>query len=129
VLTTTPYFNSFPKLGTISYDVGHVGTQGIRIPLGQSQTIDVALVSGAPLAQPWGVAAYDYDQAILGITSDSALRPASFNGGNGDSFGLTITPINPDSYLNGEAFIIWSDYGNPGDPDFESQLTMGLVTN
>ena len=25
-----------------------------------------------------------------------------------------ITPTGADSYLNGEAFIIWSDYGNPG---------------
>ena len=60
---------------------------------------------------------------------DSTLRPKSFSGGDGDTFQLTITPTSADSYLNGEAFIIWSDYGNPGDPDFESQLTMGLVTN
>jgi hypothetical protein len=129
VLTTTPYLNSFPQLGNISYGVGHLTTRGIRIPLGQSQSIDVALVSGAPVAQHWGVSAYDYDYAILGLTSDSALRPPSFNGGNGDSFRLTITPTSADSYLNGEAFIIWSDYGNPGEPDFESQLTMGLVAN
>ena len=128
-LTTTPYVNSFPRLGNINITAGHVTTQGIRIPLGQSQTIDVALVSGAPVAQKWGAAAYDYDQEILGVTSGSTLRPKSFTGGNGDTFQLTITPTSADSYLNGEAFIIWSDYGNPGDPDFESQLTMGLVTN
>ena len=129
VVTTTPYFNSFPQLGNISYDGGHVTTRGIRIPLGQSQTIDVALMSGGPVAQAWGVAAYDYDDAILGLTADSTLRPKTFNGGNGDSFRLTITPTSADSSLNGEAFILWSDYGNPGAPDFESQVTMGLVTN
>ena len=129
VLTTTPYFNSFPRLGNINIAAGHITTQGIRIPLGQSQTIDVALLSGAPVAQQWGVAAYDYDQEILGVTSGSTLRPKSFTGGDGDTFRLTITPTSADSYLNGEAFMIWSDYGNPGDPDFESQLTMGLVTN
>ena len=129
VLTTTPYFNSFPQLGSISYAAGHITTQGIRIPLGQSQTIDVALMSGAPVAEAWGVAAQDYDEAILGVTSGSTLRPPSFNGGDGESFRLTITPTSADSYLNGEAFIIWSDYGNPGAPDFESQLTMGLITN
>jgi hypothetical protein len=128
-LTTTPYFNSFPRLRKISYDGGRVMTQGIQIPLGQSQTIDVSLLSGAPVAQPWGAAAYDYDQEILGVTPGSALRPASFNGGNGETYHLTITPTGADSYLNGEAFIIWSDYGTPGAPDFESQLTMGLVTN
>ncbi len=129
VLTTTPYFNSFPRLGRISYDGGRVMTRGIRIPLGQSQTIDVSLTSGAPVANHWGAAAYDYDDVILGTSSGSTLRPASFNGGNGDTYRLTITPTGADSYLGGEAFIIWSDYGNPGAPDFESQLTMGLVTN
>jgi hypothetical protein len=129
VMTTTPYFNSFPQLGSIDYDTGHLTTQGIKIPLGQSQTIDVALLSGAPMAKSWSVAAYDYDDVILNATSDSTLRPPSFQGGNGDTFRLTITPTSADSHLNGEAFIIWSDYGHPGDPDFESQLTMGLVTN
>jgi hypothetical protein len=128
VVTTTPYFNSFPRLGNISYEGGRV-TQGIRIPLGQSQTIDVALVSGAPVARSWAVSAYDYDDAILGVTSGSTLRPASFKGGNGQTYHLTITPTGADSYLDGEAFIIWSDYGNPGTPEFESQLTMGLITN
>lgn len=129
VLTTTPYLNSFPQLGNITYAAGHITTQGIQIPLGQSQTIDVALLSGAPVPQHWGVAAYDYDYAILDLTADTTLRPPSFNGGNGESFRLTITPTSADSYLNGEAFILWSDYGNPGDPGFESQVTMGLVTN
>ena len=85
--------------GTSATTRGHVTTQGIRIPLGQSQTIDVALLSGAPVAQHWGVAAYDYDDAILGVTSGSTLRPPSFNGGNGDTFRLTITPTSADSYL------------------------------
>jgi hypothetical protein len=129
VVSTTPYFNSFPRLGNISYDGGRVTTQGIRIPLGQSQTIDVALVSGGPVAQGWGVSVFDYDEAILGASSGSTLRPPSFSGGNGATYHLTITPSAADSYLDGEAFIIWSDYGNPGDPDFESQLTMGLITN
>jgi hypothetical protein len=40
-----------------------------------------------------------------------------------------VTPKRANATLGGEAFLIVSDYGNPGDPDFESQLTMGLVTN
>jgi hypothetical protein len=129
VVTTTPYLNSFPQLGNISYNAGHITTQGINIPLGQSQTIDVALLGGAGLAQPWTVAPYDYDDAILGLSPDSILRPLDFRGGDGDTFHLTINPTSADDYLQGEAFIIWSDYGSPGDPDFESQVTMGLVTN
>ncbi len=131
VVTTTPYLNSFPQLGNISYDDGSgpVTTQGITVRLGQSQTIEVALLSGAPVAQTWSAASFDYDAAILGVSAGSVLRPPTFDGGNGDSFRLTITPTSADPYLAGEAFIIWSDYGNPGDPEFESQLTMGLVTN
>jgi hypothetical protein len=129
VVTTTPYLNSFPQLGSITIDAGHVTTRGLNIPLGQSQTIDVALLSGAPVAEAWSVDAADYDASVLDLTAGSVLRPASFEGGSGDSFRLTITPTNADAYLDGEAFIIWSDYGNPGAPDFESQLTMGLVTN
>lgn len=129
VVTTTPYFNSFPRLGSISYDAGHLTTQGIKIPLGQSQTIDVALLGGTPVARSWDVAAYDYDDAVLDAPAGSTLRPPTFNGGNGDTFRLTITPTSADSHLKGEAFIMWSDYGTPGDPDFESQVAMGLVTN
>jgi len=129
VVTTTPYFNSFPQLGSISYNAGHITTQGINIPLGQSKTIDVALLAAAGMEQLWTVAPYDYDDAILGLSPDSILRPLNFTGGDGDTFRLTINPTAADDDLKGEAFIIWSDYGNPGDPDFESQVTMGLVTN
>ena len=129
VMTTTPYLNSFPQLGSITVDAGHVTTRGLNIPLGRSQTIDVALLSAAPVPQTWTAAAYDYEAEVLGLTADSVLRPATFDGGSGESFRLTVTPTSADSSLGGEAFIIWSDYGNPGDPDFESQLTMGLVTN
>ena len=75
------------------------------------------------------MAPFDYDDAILGVSPDSVLKPLNFRGGDGQTFRLTINPTNADDYLQGEAFIIWSDYGNPGDPDFESQVTMGLVTN
>jgi hypothetical protein len=131
VVTTTPYLNSFPQLGTISYDdgAGIISTQGINVPLGASRTIDVALVSAGTVGQPWSVQAYDYDEAIAGTAATANLSQDATSGVNGDSVHLTITPTSADPYLGGEAFIIWSDYGNPGDPDFESQLTMGLVTN
>jgi hypothetical protein len=131
VVTSTPYFNSFPQLESINYDygTGSLTTQGIRIPLGQSKTIDVALLSAGAVGGPWTVAAYDYDDAIVGSAAGSTLRQDAPSGSSGDTVHLTITPTTPDSVLGAEAFIIWSDYGNPGDADFESQLTMGLVTN
>ena len=131
VVTTTPYLNSFPQLGTISYDdgAGIISTQGINVPLGTSRTIDVALISAGAVGQAWSVQAYDYDEAIAGTTAAANLRQDATSGVNGDTVHLTITPTKADPFLGGEAFIIWSDYGSPGAPDFESQLTMGLVTN
>jgi hypothetical protein len=131
VVTSAPYLNSFPQLGNISYDdgAGTISTRGIHVPLGQSKTIDVALLSAAAVPGPWSVAAYDYDDAIVGSAAGTTLGQDASSGSSGDTVHLTITPTSPDSVLGGEAFIIWSDYGKPGDPDFESQLTMGLVTN
>ena len=131
VVTTTPYFNSFPQLGTISYDdgVGTISTQGINVKLGMTRTIDVALLSAGTVGGAWSVEAYDYDEAIAGTTAGANLGQDAIKGVNGDTVHLTITPISADPLLGGEAFIIRSDYGNSGDTDFESQLTMGLVTN
>ncbi len=131
VVTTTPYLNTFPQLATIYYDdgAGIIATQGIDVRLGTSHTIDLALMSSARVGGTWTVDAYDYDQVIAGTGAGATLRQDAQSGAAGDTIHLTITPKTPDSFLGGEAFIIWSDYGNPGDPDFESQLTMGLVTN
>ena len=131
VVTTSPYLNSFPQLGTISYDDGAeiISTQGINVKLGMTRTIDVALLSAGTVGRAWSVEADDYDAAILGTTAGAILEQDAMSGVNGDTVHLTITPTSADPFLGGEAFIIWSDYGNPGDPDFESQLTMGLVTN
>ncbi len=131
VVTTTPYLNSFPRLSSIPYDdgAGTIVTQGVDVRLGASQTIDVDLMSAAGVTGPWTVQIYDYDAAIAGLTAGAVLRPDASSGSAGDTIHLTITPKTPDTTLGGEAFIIDSDYGNPGDPGFESQLTMGLVTN
>jgi hypothetical protein len=48
---------------------------------------------------------------------------------NGDTRHLTITPQQADATLAGEAFVIYSEYGTPGNADFQSHMTMGLVTN
>jgi hypothetical protein len=132
VVTTTPYFNSFPQLASVMYDDGvdaPFPTQGVRIPLGSSKTVGVSLKSGATFAGTWTVDTFDYDAAIVGGAPEISARPARASGTDGDMVQLTISPTSKDTYLQGEAFIIWSDYGNPGDPDFESQVSMGLVTN
>jgi hypothetical protein len=132
VVTTTPYLNSFPQLSSVMYNDGTdppFATQGVRIPLGQTKTIDVALKSAGAVSQKWTVDTFDYNAAIVGGAAEMAISPPRTSGGDGDMVQLAISPTVEDSYLRGEAFIIWSDYGNRGDPDFESQVNMGLVTN
>jgi hypothetical protein len=131
-VTTTPYLNSFPALGAITDSALAAGftTQGLNIPIGQKRTIALTLFSAAPTDRAWTVKAYDYDDAIAAMaTPGLALSLDQSAGRNGDVIHLTVTPKRANATLGGEAFLIVSDYGNPGDPDFESQLTMGLVTN
>jgi hypothetical protein len=132
VVTTTPYLNSFPQLASISYSDGvdpPFATRGLHIPLGQSKSINVALRSATSVAQAWTVDSYDYNAVIVGGYAETILQPPKTSGTDGDMVELKVTPNSQDAYLRGEAFIIWSDYGNPGDPDFESQVNMGLITN
>jgi hypothetical protein len=132
VVTTTPYLNAFPQLATVMYNDGvdpPFATQGVHIPLGQTKTINLALKSAGPVAHTWTVDTYDYNEVIVGGAAEMAFRPAKTSGGDGGVVPLAISPAVEDPYLRGGAFIIWSDYGNPGDPDFESQVNMGLVTN
>ncbi|HEY5031013.1 MAG TPA: hypothetical protein VIJ54_00975, partial [Actinomycetes bacterium] len=127
-----PYFNSFPALDTIAYAPGGTGftTQGVNIPIGQSKTIAINLFSTAPTGGPWTVRIYDYDQAVVGTSKPYlGLTLDKNTGQNGDTLHLTIAPKTADAQLGGEAFIIFSDLGKPGDANFQSNLTMALVTN
>ncbi|HSS39838.1 MAG TPA: hypothetical protein VLT58_13820, partial [Polyangia bacterium] len=123
---------SFPALVPITDNAVSPGfmTQGLNIPIGQKKTIALTLSSAAATGKSWTVSAYDYDTAIgAGTTPGLALSLDKSAGRNGDVIHLTVTPKRANATLGGEAFVIVSDYGSPGDPDFESQLTMGLVTN
>ncbi|HVV15735.1 MAG TPA: hypothetical protein VHH90_00925 [Polyangia bacterium] len=131
-VTTAPYLNSFPALVSITDDAVAAGftTKGLRIPIGQKKTIALTLVSAAPTDKTWAVKVYDSDTAIsASATPGLALSLDKSAGRNGDVIHLTVTPSRANATLGGEAFVIVSDYGAPGDPDFESQLAMGLVTN
>jgi hypothetical protein len=126
--STIPYFNSYPALTAIPYNGGT--TMGVNIPIGQSKTIDVILSSTAATPGPWNVMVYDYDQILVGASSPYlGLTLDKASGRNGDTLHLTITPHTADPTLGGEAFFIYSEYGTTGTPDFQSNLTMGLVTN
>jgi hypothetical protein len=130
-VTTTPYLNSFPMLSRISDDALQPGlaTLGLNIPIGKKMTIPITLSSAAATSGTWTVKAYDYDQAVAGTTAGLALSLDKSTGRNGDTLQLTITPKVADPQIAGEAFLIISTYGKPGEPDYQTELTMGLVTN
>ena len=103
---------------------------GVNIPIGQSKTIDVKLSSVAATPGPWNVKVFDYDQILAGASSPYlGLSLDKASGRNGDTLRLTITPHAADPTLQGEAFFIFSEYGTVGNTDFQSNVTMGLVTN
>jgi len=122
---TGPYFNAAPVLpDMVTIDLGSMGsltTQGVRIPVGQSRTIEVDLYSDAPTTGAWNVEALDLatlanKPAALDLKLDAAT------GKNGDVLHLTIKPLQ--SEPNGlEAFYVGS--GLQG----RSSLWVGLVSN
>jgi hypothetical protein len=131
VVTTSPYLNSFPALNTITDAALAPGfkTQGLKLAIGQRGTVSLKLSSAAPTDKTWSVQVYDYDEITGAAQPGLSLSLDKSSGRNGDVLQLTIVPQRANQQLSGEAFLVISDYGNPGDPDFESQLTMGLVTN
>ena len=131
-VTPPPYLNSFPALPRITANAIEPGfvTQGLDVPLGQMKTIALTLWSAAPTDNTWTVQVYDYDKDVLGASSAGlALSLDRTSGRNGDVIQLTLLPKRADADIGGEAFLIVSDYGKAGDPDFESELSMGFVTN
>jgi hypothetical protein len=128
-VTTAPYFNSFPSLDTIMVGDPSFPTQGVNIPLGQSKTIDIVLYSSAPTKNTWAVNVVDYDYYVRGTAPGLGLSLDKSEGRNGDVLHLTITVQRADPNLRAEAFIIISHYGGVRDPDYQTNMTMGLVTN
>jgi hypothetical protein len=127
--TAAPYFNSFPALDTVSFGPDKYVTRGVEIPIGVTRTIDVSLSSGGPTKGAWTVSAVDYDYWVRGLPAKLAMSLDSSEGRNGDKLHLTITPKAPDPDLGAEAFILISHYGTVRDPDYQTNLTIGLVVN
>jgi hypothetical protein len=130
-VTGAPYLNSFPALGRITDNALATGfsTMGLSIPLGQKKTVPLTLSSARATSGTWTVKVYDYDEIVVGTTAGLSFSQDKMSGRNGDTIQLTITPLRADPSIGGEAFLIFSTYGKPGDADFQSEVTMGLVTN
>ena len=85
---TEPYFNTapiFPDKVPTKYGIS---TKGVKVPVGQSKTIELDLFSDAPTSGPWTVSAQ--------VLSSGGASPVTFaydknKGKNGDKINLTIT--------------------------------------
>jgi hypothetical protein len=126
-----PYFNSFPALTGTLLSVGPRAfpTTGVVIPLGQSKTINVNLFSAAPTAAKWTVRAYTLEQVLNQTSTNLSLSLDKTTGVNGDVLHLTLTPRSTNTALGGEGFVLVSQYGQPGSTDYQTNLSMGLITN
>jgi hypothetical protein len=126
VLESTPpdvYFNSVPVVSdtlNATWYFGPVVTKGVKIPLGQTRTIDVQLFSDAPMPGPWTVAVYDYNE-IYGGTPNLQMSFNTTTGSNGDVLKLTIKALKKDANFGVSPFYIESTLGNA------SNLWMGVV--
>jgi hypothetical protein len=126
VLESTPpdvYFNSVPVVSdtvTADWYFGPVQTQGVKIALGQTRTIDVQLFSTAPTPGPWHVEVYDYSE-VYGGAPNLKMTFNTNTGSNGDVLKLTIKALKKDTEFGAAPFYIESTLGNA------SNLWMGVV--
>jgi hypothetical protein len=114
-----PYFNAMPQL-TDDIAFGKVTTRGVKIPVGQSKTIEIDLFSDAPTGT-WNLSAFDVAQ----LQKQPSRLQFSWDrtaGKNGEKVHLTITVVKGSS-TNSEGFIIGSSAGG------RATFWVGLVGN
>jgi hypothetical protein len=124
------YFNSVPHLDdvvSVRAASGTTRTHGIAIPLGQSRTVPVDMLSDGPTGGPWRVSAYDlkeWSQQFDYRTGSEPTLRFSFDrqsGVNGDVLQMTITVLKQDSDYHAEPFVLVSRRGR------DTNLWVGLV--
>lgn len=116
VPATGPYFNAYPVLPDMitinDYNGDPVTTQGVKIPVGQTKTIDILMHSEAPTSGPWDVAVYDLSSYIGDTAKDATqLTLDKTSGVDGDVLHLTIKVLKKDTILGGEGFVLESTLG------------------
>jgi hypothetical protein len=99
---TSPYFNSAPVESDTIRFLG-ASFKGVRIPVGQSKTVELDLYSDAPTPGPWKVSVLDVSSAFLGSAPALAFTLDADKGQNGDKLNLTIqalatSPLGPAPY-------------------------------
>ncbi|HEX7601908.1 MAG TPA: hypothetical protein VF316_09900 [Polyangiaceae bacterium] len=98
-----------PGLGPLAGKT--LSVEGVKIPKGESRTIDVNLFSDGPTGGPWSVEAVDtLSERGLGSATLTFAWDAT-EGQNGQTLHLTITAIGK-SFIGASAFQIHSSKGN-----------------
>jgi hypothetical protein len=108
----TPYFTAFPaKLDTIAVtdEYGRsISTQGFKVGVGQSKTIDLTMYSDGPMAS-WSVQVMDLT-AIRGSGSpEFSYKLNKTKGTAGDTLQLTVTGVS--AATEGQGFLLVSQSG------------------
>ena len=105
-----PYFNAVPVVSdtvSMTWSGYKIPAQGVRIPVGQSTTIEVDLFSDAPTPD-WTVTAIDYASMFDGGAPALQLALDRQSGNNGTKLQLTITVLRADANYGGEVFLLES---------------------
>jgi hypothetical protein len=104
-----PYFNSAPDFKDkikLNFGGGGVTTKGMKIPIGQSGTVDVYLFADAPTG-PWNVEAVDA-ASFQGQNPELSFEWDKTTGQNGDVLHLKVTALQASNY-GVSLFVIRSD--------------------
>ncbi len=98
----SPYFNSAPVLpdtiSVIGSPIGSFQNRGVKIPIGQSKTIELDLYSDGPTSGPWTVKALDLSSAFFGGAAALSFTFDQSQGQNGDKLNLTIKALAKSSF-------------------------------
>jgi hypothetical protein len=115
------YFNAAPVLpDTINFG-GGLSMKGVKIPVGESKTIDVKLFSDGPTNGPFSVEAFD-SSMFTGGGQTLALTFDVDQGQNGQTLHLTIEALSATQY-KAEVFYLVSSIGA------QRNMWIGLVGN
>ncbi|APR81222.1 Hypothetical protein A7982_06569 [Minicystis rosea] len=123
-LPNAVYFNAAPVLpDNVTYSLygQQVTVKGVKIPLGESKTIELDLFSDGPTGGPWTVEAKDVS-ALFGQKAKLDLVLDRDSGQNGEKLHLTIT-VNGTGMNKTESFIVESTL------DGQKNIWIGVVGN
>ncbi len=124
-LAGLPYFNSAPVLpDTITLGFGQqmLVTKGIKIPVGQSRTIELDLFSEGKTAGPWKVSAKEPSRGGMMSAPTLEFTLDRSSGVNGEKLHLTIKVLKASQY-KAASFVVVSELGT------QKAYWAGLVGN